>query len=93
MHQVQVFAGVRPTQLFRFVNRLGHDGNKPENLKYSVSVPNVPGSNYRDSLTIPDFSTPTLHTKSLGSQPLWKMKIMLGGHIRLTAFPRKQFAR
>ena len=40
--------------------RLGHDGNRPEILKYSVSVPNVPGSNYRDSFTVPDFSTPTL---------------------------------
>jgi hypothetical protein len=29
----------RPTpQLFPFVNRLGHDGNRPEILKYSVSV-------------------------------------------------------
>jgi hypothetical protein len=43
----------RPTpQLFPFVNRLGHDGNRPEILKYSVSVPNVPGSNYRDSFTV-----------------------------------------
>jgi hypothetical protein len=81
----------RPTpQLFLFVNRLGHDGNRPEILKYSVSVPNMPGSNYRDSFTVPDFSTPTLHTECLGSQSLWKMKIVLGEHIRLTAFLRRQ---
>jgi hypothetical protein len=82
-----------PPQLFSFVNRLGHDGNRPDILKYSVSVPNVPGNNYRDSFTVPDFSTPTLHTKYLGSQSLWKMKIMLGEHIRLTVFLRRQFAR
>jgi hypothetical protein len=52
----------------------------------------VPRGNYRDSFTVPDFSTPTLHTECLGSQSLWKMKIMLGEHIRLTAFLR-QFAR
>jgi hypothetical protein len=80
-------------KLFPFVNRLGHDGNRRNILKYSVSVPNEPGSNYRDSFTIPDFSAPTLHTECLGSQSLWKMKVMLGEHIRLTAFPRRQFPR
>ena len=85
----------RPTPLlFPFVNRLGHDGNRPEILKYSVSVvPNVPGRNYRDSFTVLDFSTPTLHTECLGSQSLWKTKVMLGERIRLTAFLRRQFAR
>src|SRR5277367_1438201 len=58
-----------PPQLFPFVNRLGHDGNRPDMLKYSVSVPSVPGSNYRDSFTAPDFSTPTLHTECLGKSP------------------------
>jgi hypothetical protein len=30
------------------------DGNRPDILKYSVSVPNVPGRNYRDSFAVPD---------------------------------------
>jgi len=62
-------------------------------VKCSVLVPNVPGSNYGDSFTVPDFSAPTLHTECLGSQSFWKMKIMLGEHIRLTAFPGSQLAR
>jgi hypothetical protein len=43
-----------------------------------------------NSFTVPNFSTPTLYTECLGSQSLWKMKIMLGEHIRLTAFPKKK---
>jgi hypothetical protein len=41
----------RPTpQLFPFVNRHGHDGNKLEILKYLVSVPKVPGTYHGKSL-------------------------------------------
>jgi hypothetical protein len=64
-------------------------GNRPEILKYSVSEPDVPGRNYRDSSTVRDFSTPTLHTECLGSQSLWKMKITLGEHIKLPASQRR----
>jgi hypothetical protein len=72
----------RPTpQLFPFVNRLGHEGNRLEILKYSVSAPNELGSNIEIPSPL-DFSTPTLHTECLGSQSLWKMKVMLGEHIR-----------
>jgi hypothetical protein len=74
---------------FRSFNRLGHDGNRTDIRKYPVSVPNVPGSNYRGSFTVPDFSTSTLHTECLGGQSLWEMMIKLGEHIRLTTFPRR----
>jgi hypothetical protein len=54
--------------------------------KYSVSVPNVPGSKYGNSWTVPDFSTPTLHTECLGSQSLWKMNIMQEDTLDLLLF-------
>jgi hypothetical protein len=54
----------RPPKLFPFFNRLGHNGNRPEILKYSVSVPNEPGRNYRGSFTIPDF----LHSHGVSRQ-------------------------
>jgi hypothetical protein len=80
----------QPTpQLFLFGSTgLATTGNRPE-MKYSVSVPDVPGRNYRDSSTVRDFSIPTLHTECLGSQSLWKMKITLGEHIKLPASQRR----
>ena len=78
-----------PPTFFVRQQALATTGNRPEILKYSVSVPDVPGRNYRDSSTVRDFSIPTLHTECLGSQSLWKMKITLGEHIKLPASQRR----
>src|ERR1700733_16259129 len=66
----------RHPQLIPFINRLGHDGNRPEDLKYSVLVPNAPGSNYGNSFTVLDFSTSTLLRNCRHSGQVIRLRIL-----------------